>query len=115
MTVRQALWIDLREPGQEHRLLLVDAPAPAVKKERETKLQAAVERIWPRARLVAYAGGVAEFSLGEGTVVAHFGPVRGDAELLPLERVLPLSENHERHSAGVAERFASSEFQLSLL
>ena len=113
--MRQALWIDLREPGREHRLLLVDAPAPAVKNDRETKLQAAVEQIWPRAQLVSYAGGVAEFSLGEGTVVAHFGPVRGDAELLPLERVLPLRENHEGPSAGVAEHLAGSEFQLSLL
>ena len=113
--MRQALWIDLREPGREHRLLLVDAPVPTLKKEREAKLQGAVELIWPRARLVSYSGGVAEFSLGEGTVVAHFGPVRGDAELLPLERVLALRENHERHPAGVAERLAGGEFQLSLL
>jgi hypothetical protein len=113
--MRQALWIDLREPGHEHRLLLVDAPAPTAKKERETKLQVAVERLWPRAQLVSYAGGVAEFSLGEATVVAHFGPVRSDAELLPLDCVLPLCENQERHSASVAERLTGSEFQLSLL
>ena len=113
--MRRALWIDLREPGQKSQVLLFEAPAPIAKNEREARLQAAVTRIWPRAQLVSYSGGVAEFSLGAETAIAHFGPVRDEAELLPLEGVLPFREHHKRHPASFAESLTGDELQLSLL
>lgn len=113
--MRQALWVDLREPGQEPRLLLFDASAPADKREREAQLEAAVERVWPRAQLLSYGGGVAEFKVGTGIAVAHFGPVRDGAELLPLQRVLPLRDDGKRHAASGTESLAGSNLQLSLL
>jgi hypothetical protein len=115
--VQQALWVDFREPGGGHRQLLFDASPPHNKRLREARLKELVARIWPEAESVEYSGGVGTFEVGSGIAVAHFGPVRGGVQLLPIEETgsALLRDDDEGHLTSAAPNPRGVELQLRLL
>lgn len=118
--MRQALWIDIREPGTEHRQLLFDAEPPSDKRLRQRRLRELVAGLWPTAELVDYAGGVGEFEIGRVTAVAHFAAVRDDAHLLPvtpeaLASEATLRDDDKADAARSAPAACGVELQLRLL
>lgn len=118
--MRYALWVDVREPGGKRRLLLFDAGPPSDKRLRQQRLEECVARVWPNAERLRYSGGVAEFEVRESQLVAHFAPVRDEAQLLPLESEALLSQatfgnDDEAHVACAAPVAGGVELQLRLL
>ena len=108
--------MDIREAGGSQRRLLFAAESPDNKRLRETRLRELVGRIWPEAKVVSYSGGVGRFEVGSATGVAHFAPVRGGVELLPVEETgSALLRDDEAHLTNVAPGSRGVELQLRLL
>jgi hypothetical protein len=83
---RKGLWIEVRDSESgERRISIYSAPVPRTRTERERLLNHWVPQIFPGAKLRTYAGGVAKFVLGPLLIAAHYGAVRPDAELIPIE------------------------------
>jgi hypothetical protein len=98
-TERKGLWIEVRdsETGERH-VSIYAAPVPRNRTERERFLNRYVPQIFPGAKLRTYAGGAATFLVRQLLIRAHYGAVRHDAELLPLEEKSP-----EPVAAGVGQ------------
>jgi hypothetical protein len=85
---RKGLWVEVRDSESGQRTLAVyDAPIPNGRTDRERSLNRSVPRLFPGATLRAYAGGTAKFVRGSLLIAAHYGAVRHDTELLPLEEI----------------------------
>ena len=89
-TEGKGLWIEVRdsETGERH-MSIYAAPVPRSRTDRERFLNRYVPQIFPGARPRTYAGGTATFLLRQLLIRAHYGAVRDDVELLPLEEKLP--------------------------
>jgi len=87
---RSALWLDVRDSdtGERH-VSIYAAPVPRNRVDRERFLNRYVPQIFPGAKLRTYTGGAATFLVRHLLIRAHYGAVRDDAELLPLEETLP--------------------------
>ncbi len=87
---RKGLWIEVRdsETGERH-VWIYAAPVPRSRTDRERFLNRYVPQIFPGAKLRTYAGGAATFLVRQLLIRAHYGAVRHDAELLPLDEKLP--------------------------
>ena len=87
---RKGLWVEVHnsETGQRH-VSIYAAPVPRNRTDRERLLNRYVPQIVPGAKLRTYTGGAATFVTGQLLITAHYGSVRADAELLPLEERLP--------------------------
>lgn len=83
---RKALWIEVRDSdtGERH-VAAYAAPQPRTRADRERLLNRHVPQVFPGAKLRTYAGGTATFVRGMLLITAHYGAVRDDAELLPVE------------------------------
>lgn len=87
---RKALWVEIRDSSNgERRIELYDAPIPKTRQERELFLNRYVPMIFPGAKLRTYAGGTGTFIADPLLIAAHYGAVRDDAELLPVDERLP--------------------------
>lgn len=87
---RQALWVEVRNSENgERTLTLYGAPVPQNRAERERFLNRYVPMIFPGAELRTYAGGTATFVARHLLIIAHYGAVRDDSELMPLTERLP--------------------------
>lgn len=83
---RKGLWVEVRDSETgERRAAAYAAPEPRTRADRERLLNRHVPQIFPGAKLRTYAGGTATFIRGMLLITAHFGAVRDDAELLPIE------------------------------
>jgi hypothetical protein len=87
---RKALWLDVRDSdtGERH-VSVYAAPVPRSRVDRERFLNRSVPQIFPGAKLRTYTGGAATFLVRHLLIRAHYGAVRHDAELLPVEETLP--------------------------
>jgi hypothetical protein len=87
---RKALWVEIRDSSNgERRIELYDAPIPKTRADRERFLNRYVPMIYPGAKLRTLAGGSGTFVADLLLITAHYGEVREDTELLPLEERLP--------------------------
>lgn len=86
---RRGLWVEVRDSdtGERHASVYA-APVPRNRTDRERFLNRYVPQIFPGAKLRTYTGGAATFIAGQLLITAHYGAVREDAELLPLEEKL---------------------------
>lgn len=86
----KALWVEVRDSDTgERRVDHYAAPIPSTRNERERLLNRLIPQIFPGASLRTYAGGTATFVRDQLLITAHFGAVRGEVRLQPLEEKLP--------------------------
>jgi len=98
---RRALWIEVRDSQTgERRIEHYEAPIPKSRTDRERFLNRCVPAIYPGAELRSYAGGAGTFVSGALLITAHYGAVREDTELRPIE---------EQPSEPVAEDLGQGE------
>jgi hypothetical protein len=84
--VRKGLWVEVRNSESGDRTISIyAAPIPQSRADRERFLNRSIPRIFPGAKLRTYAGGTAKFVRGPLLIAAHYGAVRDDMELVPLE------------------------------
>ena len=87
---RKGLWIEVHDSETgERRVLVYATPVPRNRTDRERFLNRHVPQIFPEAKLRTYAGGTATFVADHLLITAHYGAVREDVELLPLNERLP--------------------------
>ncbi len=86
----KGLWVEVRDSQSgDRRVSVYAAPVPSSRSERERLLNRSVREIFPGAKLRTYSGGVAKFVSGPLLISAHYGAVRAEVELIPLERKRP--------------------------
>lgn len=86
----KALWVEVRDSSNGDRRVDVYAtPVPPTQRDRERFLNRYVPQIFPGARLRTFASGAGTFVRDQLLITAHFGAVRENVELRPLEEKLP--------------------------